>query len=293
MGRFSVEIDEASGFCSGVVRAINKAESVIDEGKSLISLGAIVHNEAEISRLEKKGMRTVADLDGLRNETVLIRAHGEPPITYRRAEEQQLEIIDCTCPVVLQLQKRIKKKYNEIAPTGGQIVIYGKKGHAEVNGLIGQVDSQAVVVDKVSDLDKGEIAYTRESALFSQTTKEPVCYQEIIEEIRKRILNAKADPELLNVNNTICAQVSSRHPKLKRFASEHDVIVFVSGRESSNGKVLHGVCREVNPNSYKVESAAEIRKEWFEGVTSVGICGATSTPKWQLFDIAEYIKSFY
>ena len=297
MDKIDIEIDEKSGFCYGVVRAIEQAELFLEKNSGLLSLGSIVHNESEIKRLERKGLHTINSLDGISDATVLIRAHGEPPSTYLTASRQNLRLIDCTCPVVLRLQQRIRKRYEETKYNGGSIMIIGKKGHAEVNGLVGQAEGNAIVIEKASDLDTEEIKEIIESGngicLFSQTTKEPDEFAVISGKLSSMIEAAGGDIDRLEIHNTICAQVSSRHPHLKDFAERHSIVIFVCGRESSNGKVLYNTCLNANRRSFKIESKEEIKREWFRPGDSVGICGATSTPKWQLQEIAEYIKSFY
>ena len=284
-----VIIDGHSGCCSGVRRAISAAEDYLDGHGSLYSLGAIVHNDAEIRRLEHIGLKTVgyADFPSLRGSTVLIRAHGEPPSTYRLAEASGVSLIDCTCPVVLALQKKIAAKYLELSSAGGQVIIFGKRGHAEVNGLVGQTDGHAVVVESMADLEEnlsaGVIEPSRPLALFSQTTKDPEEFAAVAARLRQAASG-------LEVFDTICRNVSSRHKALREFAVSCSVIIFVCGRESSNGKVLFDLCRSVNPRSYKVESAEEIPAGIFRPDDTVGICGATSTTRWQLEKAAESIS---
>lgn len=285
-----VEIDPGSGFCGGVIRAITRAEEFLSGGGSLYSLGAIVHNEAELDRLQSKGLRTIDSLDEVPvGETVLIRAHGEPPATYLTAAERFLKVIDCTCPVVLQLQRRIREAYIRLHSEGinGQVIIFGRVGHAEVLGLLGQVDGDALVVENAKMLTEalaqGKLDLSQPMEIFSQTTKSPLEYTAICNMLRDRGAN-------LTVHNTICAQVASRHQQLAAFARSHDVILFVSGRTSSNGKVLSDLCRSENPRTFLVGVASEIMPEWFKGASSVGICGATSTPKWLLEEVAEAVK---
>lgn len=305
----TVEIDSNSGFCGGVIRAIGGAEKFLAEKGTLYSLGAIVHNEAELSRLQHKGLITIDSLNAApasftvspengspakapdsASRMLLIRAHGEPPSTYRLARERGFEVIDFTCPVVLKIQKSIREAYERNAPDG-QIVIFGKIGHAEVLGLVGQVDGHAVVVEDIPQLEaalkSGEIDPARHIDIFSQTTKSPVGYESLCTFLSSQM----ASPELLEVHNTICSQVASRHSELSGFARRHDVVVFVSGRESSNGRVLFEHCRSVNPRSYQVGSAAELDPVWFADAGTVGVCGATSTPKWLLEEVAEEIKN--
>lgn len=283
-------IDSGSGCCNGVGRAISTAEKYLKEHGALSSLGAIVHNDAEIQRLAGLGLRTVGydDLPSLRGTTVLIRAHGEPPSTYELARESGVSLIDCTCPVVLALQKKIAAKYAGLSARGGQVLIFGKRGHAEVNGLVGQTEGHAVVVENMADLmdklDSGVIDPSRPIALFSQTTKDPEEFAALAARLRE------TDCSCVEVFDTICRHVSSRHKALKEFAAACSVIIFVCGRESSNGKVLFELCRSVNPRSFKVESAEELSPSVFRPDDTVGICGATSTTRWQLEKVAEAIS---
>ena len=289
-----VEIEKHSGFCGGVIRAIGRAEKFLEEspGRTLYSLGDIVHNEAELRRLGEKGLITV-DKDGLMNipdpssETLLIRAHGEPPQTYSLAQKLGLTVIDCTCPVVLKLQKSIREAYERVKPAGGQIVIFGKIGHAEVLGLLGQVSGDAVVIENMpmllSALEDGSIRPDKPLEIFSQTTKSPVEYSEIC-----KVLESCPGAGL-QVHNTICSQVASRHEELADFALRHDVIVFVSGVSSSNGKVLFDLCKSRNQRTYHISDPSELEPEWFSDGDKVGVCGATSTPGWLLEQVAERI----
>ena len=284
-----VEIDAHSGFCGGVIRAIGQAEDYLaaHPGEQLLSLGSIVHNEAELERLHGKGLRTITSLDGLSGGSVLIRAHGEPPRTYAQAASRGIELIDCTCPVVLQLQRRIREAYARMQEAGGQVVIFGKVGHAEVLGLVGQVGGDALVVENMSMLseavDRGLVHPDGPVEVFSQTTKSPSEYAAICAALRSFVQGE------VTVHDTICKQVSSRHAQLTAFARSHDVIVFVSGRESSNGKVLYGLCKGVNERSHQVGSAAEVDPSWLRDGDRVGVCGATSTPKWLLEAVAQKI----
>lgn len=289
-----VEIEKHSGFCGGVIRAIGRAEKFLEEspGRTLYSLGDIVHNEAELRRLGEKGLVTV-DKDGLMNipdpssETLLIRAHGEPPQTYSLAQKLGLTVIDCTCPVVLKLQKSIREAYERVKPAGGQIVIFGKIGHAEVLGLLGQVSGDSVVIENMpmllSALEDGSIRTDKPLEIFSQTTKSPVEYSEIC-----KVLESCPGAGL-QVHNTICSQVASRHEELADFALRHDVIVFVSGVSSSNGKVLFDLCKSRNQRTYHISDPSELEPEWFSDGDKVGVCGATSTPGWLLEQVAERI----
>ncbi|MBR2064898.1 MAG: 4-hydroxy-3-methylbut-2-enyl diphosphate reductase [Bacteroidales bacterium] len=294
----TVDIDSNSGFCAGVIRAIGKAEEFLDRnaesGKNLYSLGAIVHNDAELSRLVEHGLVTIdkEDLDEMvqaDGEVLLIRAHGEPPQTYEQAGRLGFSIIDCTCPVVLKLQQRIKEAYDRQVELGeGQIIIFGKIGHAEVLGLIGQTDGNAIVVEHtlmLEDLiEEGRIKPGVPTEVFSQTTKSPAEYKRLctrLEEVMGK--------ELLAIHETICSQVATRHERLSKFALEHDIILFVSGKASSNGKVLCDLCKSLNIRTYHIDSAAEIKREWFRADDKVGICGATSTPKWLLEEVAQHV----
>lgn len=286
--RLSVEIDPRSGFCGGVIRAIAWAEKYLEEhpGGPLCSLGALVHNEEEMQRLGEKGLRTIERLEDAEGGKVLIRAHGEPPGTYRRAGELGLSLIDRTCPVVLRLQQSIREAYERVGAKGGKIVIFGRIGHAEVLGLQGQADGGAVVVESVEMLDEaiagGEIPLDKPVEIFSQTTGSPEEFRRISSLLREK--NSR-----LTVHETICAQVSSRYEELAEFASGHDVVVFASGRKSSNGKVLFELCRRLNSRSHQISSASEIDPSWFRDGDGVGVCGATSTPKWLLTEIADKI----
>lgn len=351
MLNLNIEIDGGSGFCHGVIRAIECAEANLVKHGHLYSLGAIVHNNSELERLNRRGLVVIShnDMKSLKGSTVLIRAHGEPPQTYKEAGDNGIKLIDCTCPVVLKLQERIRDSYK----TGGQIVIFGKEGHAEVNGLVGQVNGDATVINLKDGAICGDesIDYSyngKPVILFSQTTKDPEEYAVIREMLKQKIADgfnshagygkqdsgkhdsikqnssfqnrdaqdhdiqdrdaqgvdnkgldaAKTDSEIMEeylsrkliVNDSICRQVAHRHEKLKGFAQNHSVIIFVSGSESSNGKVLYELCREVNPRSYHIESCADIVPEWFKYGETVGLCGATSTPKWQLDEVASFLK---
>lgn len=267
-----IEIDEGSGFCFGVTTAIRKAEEELAKGKSLYCLGDIVHNGGEVERLKGLGLRTVehADLDRLHDTKMLLRAHGEPPITYAKAKEQNITLIDATCPVVLNLQKRIRKAYEE----GGQIVIYGKNGHAEVVGLVGQTDGTAIVIENLEDAKR--LDFSHDIRLFSQTTKSLEGFREIVGYIEQNM----QDGAEFQYFDTICRRVANRIPDIRKFAAQHDVILFVCGKKSSNGKVLYNECLSMNPHTYMIDGPEEMNPEWMRGVESVGICGATSTPKW-------------
>lgn len=271
-----IEIDENSGFCFGVVTAINKAEAELAIQRELYCLGDIVHNSMEVERLSQKGLITInrEEFLKLRNKKVLFRAHGEPPSTYEHALKNELNVIDATCPVVLNLQKNIKKAYQLSDKEKTQIVIYGKLGHAEVNGLVGQTEGRAIVVESVDDLFK--IDFSKDIKFFSQTTKSIEGFNQIVEEIKSRINPSST----FEYNDTICRQVANRIPKIIAFAAKHELILFVSGKKSSNGKVLFDECRKVNPNIVMISDLEELDYTIFGKVNSVGICGATSTPKW-------------
>jgi len=289
-----VTIDKNSGYCFGVEFAIKMAEDEMESESTLYCLGDIVHNDMEVNRLSQKGL-VVIDRDQLKsisNCKVLIRAHGEPPETYRTAIENNIELIDASCPVVLKLQHRVKTAFDKMEKEEGQIVIYGKKGHAEVIGLTGQTMENAVVVMEESDLDK--IDFTRPITLFSQTTKSTKGFYELKSKIEARILEAKGHIEEVdfNANDSICRQVSNREPQLRKFSQENDVIIFVSGKKSSNGKALFQVCKDQNEQSYFVENEQELVKDWFIGAESVGICGATSTPMWLMEQVMNHINSW-
>jgi 4-hydroxy-3-methylbut-2-en-1-yl diphosphate reductase len=290
---YQVEIDKQSGFCSGVIRAIKCAEEALDDKKTVFSLGAIVHNNEELQRLETKGLRVITreDMDQLpKGSTVLIRAHGEPPLTYEMARSNKIAVLECTCPVVLLLQKKICQEYNKIKPMGGQILIYGKKGHAEVVGLLGQVSGDAVVIETLKDLDQVRFSGGPVS-LFSQTTKNPGEYKKTAEKLHRLMEEKGIDTGSLRIFNTICAQVDGRQEKLTRFAAGKSLILFVAGKESSNGKVLFRTCKEANPRSYSIENPGNIDPKWFQPGDTVGICGATSTPYWLMEQVAEKVRT--
>lgn len=308
----SVEIDRGSGFCGGVIRAIGGAEKALASGTPLWSLGHIVHNEAELDRLQSLGLKSISNDDLIHFDSpegellqrqahpasagkpsLLIRAHGEPPSTYALAEEKGFEVLDFTCPVVLRIQKSIREAYTRLHTSQpfGQIVIFGKIGHAEVLGLVGQVDGDAFVVENLPQLQElvegGRLNTSRRIEIFSQTTKSPVEYSELCKWLSSKMIY----PNLLAVHDTICRQVADRHRELVAFARTHDVIIFVSGRESSNGKVLSGLCKSVNIRTYRVVGPEEVQKGWLRGDDRVGVCGATSTPKWLLEKVADKIKN--
>ena len=281
-----VEIDINSGFCFGVVRAINEAEMALQTG-AIASLGDIVHNRIEVQRLEALGLQTISheDIPTIAGRRMLIRAHGEPPRTYALAKEYGIEVIDATCPVVAALQRKVKEAYRQMQEVGGTVVILGKRGHAEVVGLTGQVEEHAVVVESEDDLQV--IDFSRPIYFLSQTTQSIEKFNYLAEIMRNKVVHE----DLLTIDDTICRRVSSREEHLREFSRQHDVVIFVCGRKSSNGKVLYNICRQENERSYNIEEASELQKKWFEGVESVGICGATSTPKWLMESIAEAILS--
>jgi 4-hydroxy-3-methylbut-2-enyl diphosphate reductase len=284
-----VTIDVNSGFCFGVVFAIQMAEDELKNSGNLYCLGDIVHNNMEVERLEKKGLKIIdhEQFKTLRDTKVLIRAHGEPPETYRTAIENNIELIDASCPVVLKLQNRIRNGVENLGE--GQIVVYGKEGHAEVNGLVGQTNGKAIIVDTIEDL--GKLDYSKPIQFFSQTTQPTEGFKLMRDEIQRRINESGNSNEIvLESNDTLCRQVSNREPQLREFAANHDIIVFVSGKKSSNGKVLFDVCHEVNAQSYFVSTWEEIDTSWFDNDSKVGICGATSTPMWLMEDIAEKLR---
>ena len=282
-----VIIDDNSGFCFGVVRAIGEAEEALRHHGKVYSLGDIVHNRVEVHRLEELGLRTVThdDMSALTGRTLLIRAHGEPPTTYRRAEELGIAIIDATCPVVARLQRKVREAYELMRKEGGTVVLLGKRGHAEVVGLTGQVGDDVVVVEREEDLDN--IDFSRPIYFLSQTTQSIATFESLGREVMRR---AK-DSEKVTIDDTICRRVAGREALLEAFAKSVDVIIFVSGRKSSNGKVLYDVCRSHNSRSYNIEEASELDIRWFEGAESVGICGATSTPRWLMEDVARGVEA--
>jgi len=287
----TVEIDKKSGFCFGVRNAVEIAEKALLGGERVFSLGPIVHNDKEVERLSSLGLVSI-DHDQfrkLKNCKVLIRAHGEPPETYATAEKNNVTIIEATCPIVKKLQSGIRLTWEKIKKNNGQIVIFGKPGHAEVVGLLGQTENQGILISKPSDTDK--IDYSRPVALFSQTTMELDEFNFIKNLIYKRMIEyGVLEPaQNFHVKDTVCGQVSNREPNLRTFAREHDTIIFVSGKESSNGRMLYAVCKSVNPDTHFVSSSEEIEKSWFEGKRSVGICGATSTPKWLIENIRDFV----
>ncbi|MDO4757736.1 MAG: 4-hydroxy-3-methylbut-2-enyl diphosphate reductase [Rikenellaceae bacterium] len=282
-----IVIDDKSGFCFGVVRAISEAEQALAGGGTVYSLGDIVHNRMEVQRLESLGLKTIthSDMASLAGARLFIRAHGEPPTTYTKAKELDIEVIDATCPVVARLQSRVVEAYNTMQPLGGQVVILGKRGHAEVVGLTGQVEDRAIVIEGEQDLKL--IDFSRPIFFLSQTTQSIALFNRLGEEMQRRAAKA----EQVTIADTICRQVSGREQHLTEFAGRFDVIIFVCGRKSSNGKVLFEVCRKANPRAYNIEEARELDPAWLESAASVGICGATSTPKWLMEEVAQQIQN--
>jgi 4-hydroxy-3-methylbut-2-enyl diphosphate reductase len=281
-----VEIDQGSGFCFGVVNAINHAEKELASDSDLYCLGDIVHNSQEVARLQKKGLHTInhEQLKEMRHKKVLLRAHGEPPSTYETANRNDIQIIDATCPVVLHLQKKIRKYFRNLDKDASQIVIFGKTGHAEVNGLVGQTGGKAIVIENKPDLN--QLDFDKDIYLFSQTTMSVGDFKEIVKEIQSRI-----NPDVrFEYFDTICRQVANRIPNIREFALRHDLILFVAGEKSSNGKVLLEECKKANPNTRLISNPENIDSEWLEGMESVGICGATSTPKWLMEEVAKIIS---
>ncbi|KAA9332126.1 4-hydroxy-3-methylbut-2-enyl diphosphate reductase [Hymenobacter busanensis] len=286
----NVSIDKNSGYCFGVEYAIQMAEDELETSEQLYCLGDIVHNRMEVERLHQQGLRIIdrEQLGTLHDCKVLIRAHGEPPETYELALRNNLTLIDASCPVVLKLQNRVKHAFDATQRQNGQIVIYGQPGHAEVAGLTGQTGNRAIIVMNEQDLD--QVDFARPVTLFSQTTKSTAGFYRMKQLIEERIAAAGGALESFDANDSICRQVSNREPQLRKFAVEHDVIVFVSGRKSSNGKALFSVVNQTNPRSYFVENEQELEDAWFEGAQSVGICGATSTPMWLMQRVADRIQ---
>jgi 4-hydroxy-3-methylbut-2-enyl diphosphate reductase len=287
-----VTIDKYSGFCFGVVYAIQMAEEVLKQEGSLYCLGDIVHNNKEVERLNSLGLKIInhADLENLSDCKVLIRAHGEPPSTYKLAMKNNIQLLDASCPVVLKLQHQIKEGHEELKDIDGQVIIFGKEGHAEVTGLVGQTNGDAIIVATVDDLEK--IDFSKSISIYSQTTKSPQAFKDITLEIEKRVkLSSNSEVKYI-VNDTLCRQVSGREPQLKQFSIENDVIIFVSGKKSSNGKMLYKSCKSENPNSYFVSDVDELNSDWFKHSKTVGICGATSTPRWLMENVQKQIEKF-
>ena len=285
-----VTIDQYSGFCFGVVYAIEMAEEILKTQDTLYCLGDIVHNNREIDRLKKLGLQIIThkELEHIFNDTVLIRAHGEPPETYALALKNNIKLLDASCPVVLKLQRQIKEGYEKLEEVGGQIVIFGKEGHAEVKGLLGQTKGNAIIIASIQDLHK--IDFSKPLSVYSQTTKNPNAYKEIVQEIEKRLKLNNNDRLGYVVHVTLCRQVSGREPQLTEFSNDNDVIVFVSGKKSSNGKMLFQSCKKQNKNSYFISNEEDIKQEWFVNAKSVGVCGATSTPRWLMESVKDTIE---
>ncbi len=281
-----VEIDKRSGFCFGVIKTIKSAESELKNSDKLYCLGDIVHNGMEVERLEKMGLKSVSreEYYQLKDCKVLIRAHGEPPETYEYAKNNNIELIDATCPVVLTLQEKVKRSYENFRDQNGQIVIYGKKGHAEIIGLGGQIDNKAIVLESIDDVH--QIDYSRPVSLYSQTTKRVEDFYRIADTVKTSMKPGVP----IDIKDSICRQVSNRVPHLKKFVLDFDLILFVAGHKSSNGQYLYTICKEENERTYHVSRTSEIDPQWFKGVESVGICGATSTPNWLMEEVAEWVK---
>ena len=287
-----VIIDKYSGFCFGVVYAIQMAEAVLETEKSLYCLWDIVHNNKEVERLNRIGLKIInhEDLRDIKDCKVMIRAHGEPPSTYDIALKNNIQLLDASCPVVLKLQHQIKEGYEEIKELDGQVIIFGKEGHAEIIGLLGQTNNEAIIVTTKDDLKK--VDFSKSIYIYSQTTKSPDAYNQIATEIEKRVkMSSEKDIKYI-VYDTLCRQVSGREPQLKQFSDDNDVIIFVSGRKSSNGKMLYQSCKSININSYFISDVNELDTDWFLKAESVGICGATSTPRWLMEQVQEAINNF-
>ncbi len=285
-----ITIDNKSGFCFGVVNAIRISEEELAKDQ-MASLGDIVHNSKEVERLSNLGLQVISheDMSNGLHKKVLIRAHGEPPSTYLTAAQLGIELIDATCPIVLKLQERIRKSYQEMQAVNGQVVIYGKEGHAEVIGLLGQTDGNAILITGPDDIEK--IDFSRPVRLYSQTTKDPNKYNTISDLIQERMHQMNGEAIDFKKYKTICGQMSGRAPRLEEFSKEHEVVVFVGGTKSSNAAALYAVCKVNNPKSYFVSDAEGLKDEWFQGINDVGISGATSTPTWLMEEVAEAIKS--
>jgi 4-hydroxy-3-methylbut-2-enyl diphosphate reductase len=283
-----IEVDKGSGFCFGVVEAIRRAEERLESDQLLYCLGDIVHNNSEVERLRSKGLTTISQEQffTMRDTTVLLRAHGEPPEIYNYALANNIRLIDATCPVVLKLQRRILKSYQGGSKDDTQLVIYGKKGHAEVNGLVGQTNGEALVVEGIEDLD--QLDYTRPIVLYSQTTKGLDGLHHLSGEMKKKAVNVP-----VKIHDTICRQVANRIPGIRKFAVRFDLVIFVSGKKSSNGKMLFDICSSVNANTKFISELNEIEQKWLNNIDSVGICGATSTPMQLLEEVAEYLRKLH
>ncbi|MDD2550620.1 MAG: 4-hydroxy-3-methylbut-2-enyl diphosphate reductase [Bacteroidales bacterium] len=285
--KIHVEIDNHSGFCFGVVNAISRAEEELAKNGRLYCLGQIVHNSEEEQRLQSLGLKVIShsDLDNLHGEKVLLRAHGEPPSTYKKAIEKGIALIDASCPVVLRLQTKVRLGWEAMSKIGGQVIIFGKKGHAEVVGLLGQTNGNAIVIESINKLTS--IDFSKPTELFAQTTMSSDEYNAIASEIGQK-LKVKSIP--FKVHNSICGQVANRKKELMKFSRNHDVILFVSGKNSSNGKMLYRICKEINPKTYLVSTPSELKAYWFKNTKTVGICGATSTPLWLMEKVAIEVK---
>ena len=281
-----VEIDKKSGFCFGVIHAIRSAENELQDTSQLYCLGDIVHNSEEVNRLEKLGLKSISKEEylTLKNCKVLIRAHGEPPETYEYARKNNIELIDATCPVVITLQEKVKRSYLEHKINDGQIVIFGKRGHAEIIGLDGQTSHSVIIIESIDDIDK--IDFNKPVSLYSQTTKRIEDFNKIAALIKEKI----SPDQKVEIKDTICRQVSNRVPNLKKFVLDFDLVLFVAGIKSSNGQYLFSICKESNPNSHLVSTIEDLNEDWFTDIESVGICGATSTPNWLMEQIAGWIK---
>lgn len=285
----NIEIDEHSGFCFGVTTAINKAEEELQKGGTLYCLGDIVHNSIECDRLKRLGLVTIdhETFGKLHDAKVLLRAHGEPPQTYDIAKKNNLELIDATCPVVLKLQQRIKTKWQDTAGKERQIIIHGQAGHAEVLGLVGQTHGEAIVVENTDQLDR--ISKEKDTYIYSQTTKSLEGYKEIVSAIKAQVINGKECESF----NTVCGQVANRMNSIREFAGAHQLIFFVCGKKSSNGKILYNECKKVNPNVHQVEGPEDINFTLTDGIETIGICGATSTPKWLMENCRKAIINYH
>lgn len=290
--KITIHVDENSGFCFGVVNAIEKAEQLLQNKQHLYCLGDIVHNNKEMERLEKLGLQTISrdEYRRLKNATVLIRAHGEPPETYQTAMENNINLVDATCPVVLRLQEKVKSSFTKGNGSGHQVVIFGKKGHAEVNGLVGQTGGDAIVISSIDELNK--IDFSRPVSLYSQTTKSKEEFMKIREEIENCFTRqGLSKTEYLTANDTTCRLVAKRQKLLGDFARQHELVIFVSGKKSSNGKMLYNMCKSINNNTMHISDPTEIDHQWLENIASIGICGATSTPRWLMEEVAEKLSS--
>ncbi len=289
-----IKIDEKSGYCFGVEYAIQMAEDELDNDSQLYCLGDIVHNDQEVKRLEEKGLKVIDrdQLQEIQDAKVLIRAHGEPPSTYQLALDNNIELIDASCPVVLKLQNRVKNSFDKSKDKKGQLVIFGKKGHAEVEGLSGQTQKEAIVVMEDEDLE--QIDFSRPVTLYSQTTKSTKAFYSMGEKIKNRLLDQNPgaeESELFDFNDSICRQVSNREPQMRKFSEEMDVIVFVAGKKSSNGRALYAVCKSINPRSYFIQGPDDLDPSWFNRDDKVGVCGATSTPMWLMEKVKDAIAN--